>query len=629
MGCDCWADAYLEKRRTATEAMELIRPGQRVFIGSSCGEPQHLIRKLFLKARSVSDVEIVRLFSLENIPLTLVADKTDDQLINIRSFYLGSAQSKTVAAKMRFLTPINLSEVPHLFTSRKLPLDVALIQVSPPDDFGWMSLGIAVDVTLAAALSADRVIAQVNSRMPRVLGRSFVHVNDVDVIVEHDERLLTIDLPQESDTDHRIAANIERLIEDGSTLHMGLGTAARAVLRMLSSKKDIGIHTHHLTDDMMQLMTAGVITNRFKGYNDGKLVASSAVGSQSLYEFVNDNPAIEFHPSDYVNDPFIISRHHRMVAVDVAMAVDLTGQVAAEALPQNRFCGVNDMADFMRGAVRSNGGKTILLLPSTFDDGTESRIVARLDDASVVVARGDVHYVASEYGVVNLFGKSYQERAMAMLSIAHPDFRETLFNEAKARGLIGPERRLRPSIRGVYPQQFEEAMDIDGVHVVIRPSKPDDERRIQEHYYGLDKTDVISRFFNERKNFYRKSVEGISQVDYVHDFAFVAVAGDPGFARVVGVGEYYLEAKGNIAEISFSVSQSCQGKGLGRRLIRKLAEAAHENNIGGLVAYVSPGNRRMVNLFKTLPFEVAATHEGGMIALRCRFDTPCQPRQRG
>ena len=622
MGGDYWPDQYVDKKRSAAEAVARIRPGQRVFIGSSCGEPQHLVRQLFLSATGVSDVEIVRLFSLEGTPLTLVADKTADQLINIRSFYLGSAKTAAVAAKMRFVTPMNLSEIPHVFTGRKLPVHTALIQVSPPDDFGWMSLGISVDITLAAALSADRVIAQVNSRMPRVLGHSFVHVNDVDVIVEHDEKLMTTGPPPESETDGRIAANIERFIEDGSTLHIGLGTAAHAVLMALSGKKDIGIHTQVLTDDMMRLVAEGVITNRRKGFNEGKLVASGAIGSQALYDFIDDNPAVEFHPSDVVNDPYIISRHHRMVSIDVATAMDLTGQMAADALPQNLFSGVTGMPDFMRGAIRSDGGKSITLLPSTFDGGAGSRIVSALEDTAVVVARGDVHYVATEYGVVNLFGKSLQERALAMISIAHPDFRETLFEEAKGRGLLGSDRRLRQSIRGIYPQKLEETVQIDGIPVVIRPAKPVDERRIQEHYYALDKKDVASRFFQEKKYFPRNEMENRSQIDYIRDLTLVAVMGDFGFGRVIGVGEYYLETARNFAEVSFSLSKPYQGKGLGRRLMKKLSETAQENGISGLVAYVSPENRRMRRLFETLPYRIKTAYEDDALVLQCRFDDP-------
>ena len=552
--------------------------------------------------------------------MTLIANKTMDHALNIRSFYLGSAKPKGLARNMRFITPMNLSAIPRLFRSRMLPINVALIQVSPPDDFGWMSLGISVDITQAAALSADLVIAQVNSRMPRVLGQSFIHVNDADVFVEHDEELLTIGEAPELESANTIGSIIARLIEDGSTIQIGLGTTHQAVLTGMSDKNDLGIHTQYLTDDIMHLVSRGVVTNRKKGFNEGKLVASSAIGTKGLYEFMDDNPALDFHPSDYVNDPGIISRHNRMVSLNVALAMDLTGQVAADALPHNYFSGMTGMLDFVRGAALAEGGKSIIMLISTSRDGKKSRIVPTLDTA-VVVPRGDAHYVVTEFGAVNLFGKSLQERARAMISIAHPDFRNELFYEAKKIGLLSEARTLKESIKhGVYPFKLEEIREIDGEEVTIRPAKPVDERRIQEHFYNQDKTDIVSRFFHEKRSFVRDEAEGVSQIDYIKDLTIVAVVGEFGFGTVVGVGEYLLEPSRNIAEVAFSISKEFQGKGLGKILIKKLCMAARENGIAGLVAYTSPGNKGMIKLFNTLPYKTKTFFDGDMLSLTCRFD---------
>jgi acyl-CoA hydrolase/GNAT superfamily N-acetyltransferase len=624
-----WADNYVEKRKSAAEAIGLIRPGKRVFIGSSCGEPQCLVRALSAVSNRLTDLEIVRLLTLESTPLTMIADKTQCQNLNIRSFYLGSASAKHIAQNKRFITPINLSAIPRLFKSRRLPIHVALIQVSAPDDFGWMSLGVSVDITLAAALSADLVIAQVNSRMPRILGRSFIHVNDVDVIVEHDEDVLTIGRLPDMESANTIGRLIARLIEDGSTIEISLGATPQATLLALSDKNDLGIHTQYITDGMMRLVSEGVITNRKKGFNDGKLVASSAIGTQNLYEFLDDNPSIEFYPSDYVNDPNIISRHNKMVSMNVAMAMDLTGQVAADALPFNHFSGVTGMVDFMRGAAQSEGGKAILMLPATAEQGTKSRIVPLLGDTAVVVPRGDVHYVVTEFGAVNLFGKSLQERAMGMISIAHPDFREELFSRAKEMGLLGAERTLKESVHGVYPVKLEEIIKVDGEEITIRPSKPVDERRIQEHFYNLDKADIISRFFHEKTSFLRGDVESMYAIDYVNDLAIVALVGEFGFGKVVAVGEYLLDPAANMAEVAFSVSRDYHGKGLGRVLIRKLAEAARENGISGLVAYTSPQNQVMIRLFNYLPYQIKTIFDGDMLALSCRFDTPVSAAKAG
>jgi acyl-CoA hydrolase/GNAT superfamily N-acetyltransferase len=615
-----WADNYVEKRCSAQEAIGRIKAGQRVFIGSSCGEPQYLVKKLADAADTFTDIEIVRLLSLESTPLTLIADKTKDQSFNIRSFYLGSAKPKSLAKNKRFITPMNLSAVPRLFKTRQLPIHVALIQVSPPDDFGWMSLGISVDITLAAAFSADFVIAQVNSRMPRVLGRSFIHVNDVDAVVEHEEELLTIDELPELDAANHIGRLIARLVDDGSTIQFSPGTTPQATLLALSDKNDLGVHTQYVTTDIMRLVSMGVITNRKKGFNEGKLVASSAIGSKNLYEFLDDNPAIEFYPSDYVNDPGIIAQHDKMVSMNVPMAMDLTGQVAADALSFNHFSGITGMLDFIRGASRSESGKSILMLTSTTVDGKKSRITPMLNDTAIVVPRGDVQYVVTEYGAVNLFGKSLQERAMAMISIAHPDFREELFFKARKMGLLGAERTLSESVQGVYPIKLEETREMDGELITIRPAKPVDERRIQEHFYTQDKDDIYSRFFQARTRFVRGDVESMFQIDYVKNLTLLAVVGEFGFGKVMAVGEYLLDPAKNIAEIAFSVSKEWQGKGLGKIIMKKLSEAARENGISGLMAYTLPRNQGMIKLFKSLPYKTKTVYDGEVVELTCMFD---------
>jgi len=618
-----WADKYVENRCSAQQAISRIKPGQRVFIGSSCGEPQHLVRELAEASHQLKDIEVIRLMTLETTPLTLIANKTKDHSLNIRSFYLGSAKSKAISRNQRFITPINMSAIPRLFKSRLMPIHVALIQVSPPDDFGWMSLGVSVDVTLAAAQSADLVIAQINSHMPRTLGRSFVHVNEVDLFVEHDEPLVTIGANPELKAANDIGRLIaQRLVDDGATIAIGMGTTSEAVMLALEDKNDLGIHTIYMTDDIMHLYSKGVITNRKKGFNEGKMVGSCAIGSEALYEFLNDNPAIEFHPSDYVCDSAVISQHSKMAAMSVAMAIDLTGQVAADAMPQTHFSGLTGILDFLRGSVKSPGGKSILMLPATSSQGQKSRIVPILDDTAVVVPRADVHYVVSEYGAVNLFGKSFQERAMAMISIAHPDFRDELFFQAKKMGLLSAERTLNESIHGVYPIHLEEIFEIDGENVSVRPAKPVDERRIQEHFYSLDKDDVVSRFFHEKSSFVKEEMEGVSQIDYVKDLTMLAVVGEFGFGQVVGIGEYLIDPATNMAEVAFSISKAFQKKGLGKILLKKLAEAARENSISGFVAYTSPQNRGMAKLFKTLPCKVETFYDGDMLTLKCRFDQP-------
>lgn len=618
-----WADAYLEKRVDTETAIQKIRSGHRVFIGSGCGEPQALVQQLVEKTNNFSGLEIVRLLGRETASLAAIADKTQDTNLNIRSIYLGGASSKNLAKQKRFITPMNMSDAPSLFTTRKLPLNVALIQVSPPDDFGWMSLGISVDVTLAAARSANFVIAQVNPKMPRVMGKSFIHVNDVDLVVEHEEELLEI-LPDKdsSEVAQQIGNHVAKLVEDGSTLQIGLDAVSQATVQTLSNKNDLGVHSQFLTDSIMQLYAMGNITNKKKGINEGKMVASMAVGTPNLYEFLDDNAAVEFHPSDYVNDPFVISQHNRMVSINVASKMDLTGQVTAQASASTRFAGVSGIPDFVRGARRAPAGKSIIMLYSTkgLQDSLESSIVPTFSDDPVVVPRGDVHYIVTEYGCVNLFGKSLQERVIAMISIAHPDFRESLLEDAKELGFIDSERSLGEASRAVYPIRLEETLEFNGQKVTIRPAKPVDDRQIQEHYYTLSKDDVLRRFFSEKTIFARADMKNRSHIDYINDLTLVAVAGDADFGRIVAVAESLKLTSDNMAEVAFSVSEDFQGKGLGTIFMKKLAEAARENGLAGLVAYTIPTNKAMVNLFKTLPYKVTIDHEDGDLLLHCRFN---------
>ncbi|MBS3757375.1 MAG: GNAT family N-acetyltransferase [Desulfobacterales bacterium] len=622
-----WPDEYIEKQRTVEDALGTIRSGQRVFIGSSCAEPQHLVENLVKSAHLFPDLEIVRLMSIENSPITRLAFDSQNENFSIRNIYQGSATAKHLSANRPFITPMHISAVPGLFLKRHLPIHTALIQTSPPDDFGWMSLGISVDVCQAAARAAERVIVQVNPKMPRVLGHSFIHVNDVDIIVEKDEELLTLDQLPEFETAHNIAKIVANLIEDGATFQLGLGATPKAILLALSDKNDLGVHTQFIIDGIMDLVSMGVITNRYKGINNGKAVASNAVGSKNLYEFVHDNPAIEFSPSDYVNNPAVIAQHNKMVSVNMVMEMDLTGQAAVDALPHNYFAGVSSMLDFVRGTDACPDGKSIILIPSTSMDGKTSRIIPTLESGAVVVPRSDVSYVVSEYGAVNLYGKNLQERATAMISLAHPDFRDELFQKARDIGLMSPERKLSESLRSVYPVGLEESRRYCDQTVKFRPAKPVDLRRIQEHFYNLDRQDIIARFFYEKTAFLKDDVESMIETDYIKNLTILAVTGEFGFGTVIGLGAYMLEPNKNIAEIAFSVSRPWQAKGIATLILHKLAETAKNNGIEGLVAYTSPDNKSMIKLFRKLPYKVHSSLDNGMIILNCRFEPQEAPTQ--
>jgi acyl-CoA hydrolase/GNAT superfamily N-acetyltransferase len=564
-------------------------------------------------------VEIVRLLSLEGSLLALMADEYRGHKFHVRSIYQGSDQTKSLRANKRFITPMTLCAVPNLFKKRLLPLDYALIQVSPPDNYGWMSLGISVDVTLAAAQSAAFVIAQVNPKMPRILGNSFINLNDVDAIVEKEEELLSAYNLPEYESAAEIANITANLIDDGSTIQLGLAELSQPIVQALTEKNDLGVHTEILTDDLMELLSKGVVTNRCKGLNEGKLVASGAIGSKKLYRFLHNNVAIEFRPSDYVNHPAIISQHLKMVAINFARTMDLSGQVYADALPQNHFSGVTGMFDFIIGTSISSEGKSIIVIPARSIDGETSRIISRTDMGSIVIPKGYVSYVVSEFGMVNLLGKNIEERAMAMISLAHPDFRDELFNNAQETGLIDRRRTLTESLFGVYPARMEETRRYNGHRVTFRPAKPVDDRLIQEHFYSMDEKDVLARFFAVRRSFFREDMQEMSQVDYIKNLSIVAVTGEIGFEKIIGIGAYALD-QGALAEVAFSVSKEWQGKGIASVLLEKITTAARENGITSLVAYTHATNTGMIKLFKKLPYKVETILEDDILTLSCNFE---------
>lgn len=612
---------YQDKIVSAEKAISSISRGQRVFIGSYCGEPQHLVSALIGHTDNFSDVEVVRFLNLEGSLMGLVADETQGRCYHVRSIYQGSGMIKGLTASRRFLTPMNLYTVPSLFLKRHIPIHCALIQTAPPDAFGWLNLGISVDITLAAAQAADVVIVQVNPKMPVVAGYGMIHVDDVDFIVEHEEEILSVYPTPTIKSTERIAKLLSSLIEDGSTLHISPGFSPELISTALGDKKDLGVHSLMILDVMKDLAQKGIITNRKKGFNEGKMVASGAIGSEDLYHYLNGNPAIEFRPCDYVSNPVMIARHNKMTAINRVTSIDLKGQVAADGSAQNHFADVAGLVDFSRGAAMAQSGKSIVVLPSASEDGLLSNIVMEQAAGTVAIPAADVTYVVTEYGAVNLFGKNVQERAMAMISVAHPDFREQLFEQARREGLIGPERKLYESQFGTYPAWLEEVLTIAGQKVTLRPVKTVDDRLIQDHFYEMEERDVAKRFFGRKHHFYWDEMKDMFIVDYIRNCSIVAYLGEEGYGRIIGIGGYFLEGSG-AGEVAYSVAKDWQGKGIAVRLQQKVVDAALANGLTGLDALVLKENFSMLALFKKLPYQIRTSYEDGILTLKCRFDEP-------
>jgi len=429
-----WIFDYKSKLKSADEAVKLVKSGDRVYYGGNAAIPWALVRALAKRRDELHDVQLNHVLLLGDDPLS-----KPEMAGHFRhnSLFVGPADREAVNDGRADYVPVFLHMIPRLFSEGIVPLDVAMIMVSPPDEHGFMSLGVEVLASMAAIMSAKKLILQVNEQMPRVLGDCFVHCSRADAIVEHTEALPELAPKKPSEIERKIAEHIIPLIPKGATLQMGIGGIPDVIYECLEPGLELGIHTEMISDGAMRAIERGVVTGRLKTLHKGKVVITFALGSRELYNFLDNNPLIEAHPAEYVNDPFIISQNDNMVAINSAIEVDLTGQVCSDSIGQYIYSGFGGQVDFIRGAARSKAGKPIIALPSTAQGGKISRIVPTLKPgAGVVTSRADVHYVVTEYGAVNLFGKNLRERALALISIAHPDFREELLRAAKERKLI-------------------------------------------------------------------------------------------------------------------------------------------------------------------------------------------------
>jgi acyl-CoA hydrolase/GNAT superfamily N-acetyltransferase len=600
---------YEERKMSLEEALALIKTGDHIFIGSACGEPQHLVRGLVEKANHLSDNEILHVHTLGVAPY---AEPRYSERFRLNAFFVGINTREAVAEGRADYTPVFLSELPRLISRGMVPIDVALIQVTPPDEHGFCSLGVSVEITKTAAKMAKLVIAQVNRHMPRVLGDSFIHVSEVDAFVEHDEPILEAPPPEEDIVSERIARYVAELVDDESTLQIGIGSIPNAVLGALGEKKDLGIHTELLTEGVVDLVEEGVVTCEKKTINRGKIIASFAMGTRRLYDFIDNNPMVEFYESDYVNDPFVISQHEKMVAINQALEVDLTGQVCSDSLGYRFYSGLGGQADFMRGAMRSKGGKAITVIPTTAREGEISRIKQILSEgAGVVLTRGDVDYVVTEYGVASLRGKTVKERALALMTIAHPKFRNELLDWAKQKKLVPPEVLPFPELE--YPEELKRYVTLkDGTRVLLRPIKPSDATLKQHLFYALSKESVSRRFLGSLKAMPMKRVWPYVIVDYENEMSIVAAVEEGGMESLIGIGSYVRIPHTTTAEVSFAVRDDWQDRGLGTLMLDHLIQIARKKGLTGLTAWVSINNSRMMHIFRKCGYPMRYKIEGDL-----------------
>jgi acyl-CoA hydrolase len=611
-----WKEKYGYLIKSAKEVVKMVRPGDSIFIGTGCGQPQHLVNALIEHGDHIYDAHIIHLLTMGAAPY---ASAEFHEKFKMNSFFIAENVRGAFEQGVGDYTPIFLSEIPRQFESGRIALDVALVSVTPPDVNGLCSLGVSVDIVKSAAENSKFVIAQVNERMPRTMGNSFIHVNNIDAMVSFDEPMITVEPDASTDVLRSIGRNLARLVEDGSTIECGIGRIPQAMAEFLHDKKELGIHTEMFGDWIIELVECGAVTCTKKTINHGKVVASFCMGSQKLYDYVDNNPFFEFHPTEYVNDPFIIAQHDKMVGINVGLEIDLTGQVCADSLGYKFYSGIGGQVDFIRGCARSRGGKPIIAMPSTAKDDTVSRIVATLTEgAGVVTTRGDVHYVVTEYGIAYLHGKSIRERVLSLINIAHPKFRKELVQAAKFQGYVHPDQIEMEWDQVRYPQELEKYITLkNGTEIFFRPVKPADESALSEMLYSLSTDSVKKRYFTHTKTFPHKDVQKLTNIDYDQNLAIVAVVPGPeGTEEIVSIAQYFLDPKTQVAEVAFIVQDEWQDKGMGAVLLDYLTSTAKDHGVKTFYATVLPINKAMLSIFYNSGYSVSTEFDGDSYSIK-------------
>lgn len=613
-----WQKTFAKKRLSADQAISHLKRGQRIFIGSGASEPLSLVEALTQHSGELLDSEIVHLMTLGSAPY---ADPKFKNVFRHNALFVGSNVRSAVAEGRADYTPVFLSEIPHLFKRRRIHLDAALIQISPPDHHGFCSYGVSVDVVKSAAENARMVIAEINPQMPRTLGDSFIHVNDIDWMVESPHPLLESIPGPPNEVATQIGKNVAKLIDDGSTLQMGIGSIPNAVLQALGDKKDLGVHTEMFSDGVIDLIKSGVINCSKKTLLNGKIVSSFCMGTRALYDYVDNNPFFEFRPVEFTNNPFIIARNDKMVAINAALEVDLTGQVCSDSIGYKFFSGIGGQVDFIRGAGHSKDGKPIIALQSTAKSGAISRIVPHIQEgAGVVTTRGDVHYVVTEYGVADLWGKPVRERALALISIAHPKFRDELTEIAKKRHLLYDDQILLSS--AVYPENMEDTMTLDdGTEINFRPVMPTDEPLMKALFYSLSTKSILQRFFFVVKAMPHEKLQKLVNVDYKNDMCIVGTIQEGEHEKMVAVGHYMRNPANQLAEVAFLVSDDYQRRGIGTFLLHHMMKTAAQQGIQGFTAEVLAENRPMVHVLHKSGCEMKTAFSENVYHFEFRFDS--------
>jgi len=587
-----------DKLLTPEESVKKIHNGSRVFLGTGCGEPQRLI-KAMIEDLSIQDIIIYQMLS--STLSDYVNDKNFLSRFSIKLFFISVLMRQSAFEGKIDYIPVYLSQIPQIFENHEIGLDVALIQVCPPDKHGYCSLGISVDITLSGMKNAEVVIAQVNPQMPRTWGDSVVHIDEIDFLVEYEEPLLE-SLPgiKNQQVVERIGHYVNMLVDDGSTLQIGFGHLPDAILPYLADKKDLGIHTQVITDGLLPLFRNKVINNRKKNYLPDRVVATLCMGSKALYDYVDNNPMFYFKSSDFVNDPNVIAKNDNFISISSALEVDLTGQICSDSKGYLFYSGIGDQVDFIRGSSMSKGGFSIIIIPSTAQNGAVSRIVPHLSEgAGVATTRGDIDIIVTEYGIAEMGRKSIFQRVMELAQIAHPKFRKELIRQAKRRHYIFPDQLPPTSQDLLFLDSYHYSMKLaNGKRVEFRPLLPSDEFESRHFFYSLQEESIYYRFFNKRKVFSRKMLQQQwAEVDYRRNMTLIGLMQLGKRKQIMAIGSY-ADIGSDTAEVAFLVKENFHGMGIASFLLTSLETIAKENHYKQFTATVLAENRKMLKVFQ-------------------------------
>ncbi len=613
---------YKEKFLPVDQIFKKIHLGDRIFISTACGEPQYLVNSLVKYVenhpKALLDSEVMHVWTLGLAPY---ANEKYKRNFRYNSFFIGDNAREAINAGLADYSPIFLSEIPGLFRKGMVSLDVALIQTSLPDEHGFVSLGVSVDIVKAATEIARTVVAQINKNMPRVHGDGFIHISELDYIIHHDEPLLEYQDEPDNEVAKQIGKYVAKLVEDGDTIQVGYGSIPNAVLASLVNKKNLGIHTELISDGLVELMKKGVVNNSQKTINRGKTIATFCMGNKNTYEYINDNPAIEFKTVDITNNPLVIAQHKNITAINSALEIDLTGQASAESIGHTFYSGIGGQADFMRGAVLAEHGKTILTILSTADNGKVSRIMPFLKEgAGVTLNRGDIYYVVTEYGIAYLHGKNIRERAMELIAIAHPKFRPELIKGAKERNLIYKDQAFIAGKGGEYPSDIEtHRITKAGLKILLRPVKISDEPLLKEFFYSLSDDSMYKRFISTRKDMPHERLQDFAVIDYRKEMFLLVTKQEYEHEMILGLGQYWIDKDTHTGDIAFVVLDNYHRQGIGEELLTYLTLLAKKQGLLGFTAEVLVDNIPMQNLFKKAGFDIAKRINDNLYELKMLF----------